>query len=150
MKTFLKIDHWVQFITLIVMAATLPFFFIPMLLLMFLGGWQLLSGLITGIFYKKLDRKYYLVKAIGYLLFLAIGGALSDAGWLPEFINNFSGFVVFALLIPFAIGFWYYRMVTKDYHKYCVKPTTKSNTMEMNSPFEGEEILKNNRLFPIS
>lgn len=149
MKTFLEIDYWVQFLTLIFMAVTVPFFFIPMLALMFLGGWQLFSGLITGIFFKKLDRKYYLPKAIGYLAFLKIGFLLEDAGWLNAFNGAFN-FITFVLIIPFCIGIWYYRMVRKDYHKYCVKPIVKSNLMKMNSPFEPKEIaLGENRLFSI-
>lgn len=152
MKTFLKIDYHVQFLALLLMIVTLPLFFVPMLILIFFGGWQLLSGLITAIFYKKLDRKHYVTKAIGYLAILALGMLLADNNLLPNFIIDTGiGFFLFWLIIPFGIGIWYYRMVSKDYHKYCTKPIVKSNTMEMNSPFDREELLlKNNRMLPTS
>lgn len=137
MKTFLKVDYHIQTLVLILMGATLPFVFIPLLLLIVFGGWQLLSGAITAFCYRKLERKKYLAKALGYLLFLFISYQLMEANLVPDFLLN-STIVAFLiwLIIPFAIGVWYYIMVHNDYRYYCKQKIVHSNTMEMNSPLE--------------
>ena len=134
MKTFLSIDYWMQTILLCLMGLTIPTIIIPLYLLLAFGGWQLLSGIITAIFYKKLDRKAYLPKSLAYLLFLYLGfEAMEIFPFLEEL--GVIGFVLFLLIIPLVIGFWYYLMVRRDYdHLYSGK-TIKNNTMEMNSPF---------------
>ena len=144
MKTFLKVDYHVQTFFLIIMGATLPLIFIPMLLLIVFGGWQLLSGVLTALYYKQLDRKKYLIRALGYVFFLFIGYQLTEANLLPDFfVNAMTSFFVFWIILPFAIGVWYYRMVRKDYYHYCAEITIASNTMEANSPMEKEEMVKN-------
>ena len=139
MKTFLKVDYHVQTFLIIIMGATLPLIFIPMLLLIVFGGWQLLSGVLTALCYKKLDRKKYLIKALGYVFFLFIGYQLTEANLLPDFfVDAITSFFIFWIIFPFAIGVWYYSMVRKDYHHYCKKKEVISNTMAANSPMEKE------------
>ncbi len=139
MKTFLKIDYWMQTILLCLMGITIPLIFVPLLLLLGFGGWQLLSGLITAIFYKKLARKAYLPKALAYVLFLFLASVWEDK--IP-FLDELGGvyFFIFLLIIPMSIGVWYHMMVKKDYHRYCTKEVIKPNTTEMNSPFVKEKI----------
>ncbi len=144
MKTFLKVDYHLQTLLLILMGVTLPFIFIPMLLLMVFGGWQLLSGVFIAFCYPQLDRKRYLIKALSYVLFLFIGYHLAEANLLPGFLaDTMIGFFVFWIILPFAIGVWYYLMVQKDYHHYCLGVTIASNTMAANSPMEKEEVVAN-------
>ncbi len=137
MKTFLKIDYIVQTLLLISMGMTIPFIFIPLLLLAVLGGWQLLSGVITTFCYPKLKRNAYLAKALGYLVFLYLTNLAVEANLLPSFLNiGELGFILTWIICPFGIGIWYYRMLSKDYYRFCKKKVTLSNTMEMNSPLE--------------
>lgn len=139
MKTFLKVDYWIQTVFLVLMCITIPLFFIPMFLLVIYGAWQLLSGMITALCYPALNRKMYLAKALGYLLFLFVGYLFDEAGLLPDFLGETAiGFILFWLIVPFAIGLWYYNMVRKDYHYYCKKKEVVSNTMAANSPLEKE------------
>lgn len=134
MKTFLSIDYWMQTIFLGLIFLTIPFVFVPLFLLFAFGVWQLLSGTLTAIFYKKLDRKAYLLKALGYLVFLYLGYVAVD---LFPFLDGLTGigFFILWLMIPVGIGIWYYLMVKTDYHCFCTKEAVKHNTMEMNSPF---------------
>ena len=136
MKTFLKIDYWVQTVLLVSMFVTIPFVLVPMLLLIVFGGWQLMSGAITGLFLRQLNRKFYLLKSIGYLGFLFSGELLGERGDLFAFLDSGFGYITFFLGIPFIIGLWYYNMVRKDYLLHCEKEIVKSNTMEANSPME--------------
>lgn len=137
MKTFLIIDYWMQTILLCLMGMTIPLIFVPLLLLLGFGGWQLLSGLITAIFYKKLNREAYLPKALAYVLFLYLG---FEAMELFPFLEELGGiaFILFVLITPLVIGFWYYLMVRRDYDHFCREKVIKPNTMEMNSPFVEE------------
>ncbi len=142
MKIFLKVDYWIQTILLVCMGITLPFIFIPLLLLLGFGGWQLFSGAITFFCYPELKRKGYLGKAIGYLLFLYIGVQLVESDLLPNFlIDSMIVNFIFWLMIPLVIGVWYYRMVHKDCWFYCEKEIIASNTMNANSPMEKENLL---------
>ena len=136
MKTFLKIDYWMQTMLFISMCLTIPFIFIPMVLLAVIGAWQLLSGAITGLFLTALNRNFYLPKAIGYLGLLFAGDLWSKSGQLPSFLDSGFGFVGFFLLFPVLIGLWYYNMVSKDYKFHCKKEIIASNTMKANSPME--------------
>lgn len=139
MKTFLKIDYWIQTILLCLMGMTIPLVIIPLLLLLGFGGWQLFSGLITAVFYKKLDRKAYLPKALAYVLFLFLTTELVNIFPFLEELEGI-GFILFWLIIPVSIGVWYYLMVSKDYNLYCKDEVIKPNTMEMNSPLVKENI----------
>lgn len=143
MKTFLIIDYWMQTILLCLMGITIPLIFVPLLLLLGFGGWQLLSGLITAVFYKKLARKAYLPKALAYVLFLFLGAKAME---IFPFLEELGGiaFVLFMLVIPLAIGYWYYFMVRRDYDHFCKEKVIKPNTMEMNSPFVKDKILVQN------
>lgn len=137
MKTFLKVDYYLQTLLLTLMGVTLPFIFIPLFLLIVFGGWQLISGAITGFFYKKLNRKKYLIKALSYLFFLFFSYQLTEMNILPDFLNDSAALALFFwLIIPLAIGIWYYVMVNKDYRHYCKEKVVKCNTVEMNSPLE--------------
>ncbi|MFK7978603.1 MAG: hypothetical protein AB8G86_01360 [Saprospiraceae bacterium] len=140
MKTFLIIDYWMQGIVITLVLITIPFVFVPLLILVLLGAWQLLSGLITAFFYPALKRKMYLAKSISYLLFLYLSYLLTEADLMPNFLSDTGiGFIVFWVLLPFVIGLWYYKMVSKDYHQYCEEQEVRSNTMEANSPLERQE-----------
>ena len=139
MKTFLKVDYWMQTILLYLMAMTFPLIWVPVLLLLGFGSWQLLSGLITAIFYKKLARKVYLPKALTYVLFLYLSGIwVDEIPFVDELVVIY--FLIFWLIIPLVIGFWYYFMVRKDYDHFCAEKVIKPNTMEMNSPFVKERL----------
>ncbi len=137
MKTFLNIDYWMQTIFIVFILITIPFVFVPLFLLVLFGAWQLLSGVITVLFYPVLERKMYLVKSLGYLVFLFGSHLLTETHVMPNFLSDTGiGFIVFWVLIPFVIGLWYYLMVRKDYQQYCEKQEVLSNTMEANSPLE--------------
>lgn len=139
MKTFLKIDYWAQTILLGIMGITVPTILGPLYLLIVFGGWQLLSGFLTGLFFRKLDRKAYLPKSLAYVFFLYLASTWEA---LIPFLDElgFLYFLLFLLIIPMIIGVWYYKMVSKDYHHYCKPKVIQPNTMEMNSPFVKEKI----------
>lgn len=117
MKLFLKIDYSLQSLLLIGMGLSLVMFPISMMLLLFFGAWQLISGLITAFFYKPLNRDYYLAKSIGYIALLLIGTELVDNGFLENLETVL--FFIFWIIIPLGIGVWYYLMVRRDYNTYC-------------------------------
>ena len=83
MKTFLKIDYWIQTICIILILITIPFVFVPLLILAIFGAWQLLSGMITTLCYPKLERKMYLAKASS-LPAIIIFQSLINGSWFFE------------------------------------------------------------------
>lgn len=140
MKTFIKVDYFLQTFFIYGTAITFILFPIGLLGLMALGACQLISGLIVGLCFQKLVRNYYLPNALVYLGCIV---AVAHFDLLPNFLEPISFFLglLFWVIIPYGIGVWYYRMTRKDFKKFkkqaSLRPTR--NGLEMNCPYEEEE-----------
>lgn len=119
-KTLLNIDLAIQMILLILtimtgMASIMDggAVIVLALMLLLLGIWQLLSGIVLGLLRNDKKRGTYLLSSISYLLLLAMGTSIVST-------MNFGGsfevllIAIFVLIIPLAISVWYYLYSQKD------------------------------------
>ncbi|WP_052597903.1 hypothetical protein [Aureispira sp. CCB-QB1] len=90
-------------------------FIIGALLQFFVGVTQVLSGAFHSIRYRDDTHKRYFLLAVGYLLFLFIGGTLL------EYLDVYLGIldkvfiILFLFIIPVGIATWYYRLTWLAY-----------------------------------
>ena len=86
------------------------FFILSLMTLPILGGWQLLSSIMTGIFRKSNFHLYYFLFAISYLV------GLYGFSELISFLGGFwreTHFNILSILIPFLFALFYYYKTYK-------------------------------------
>ena len=113
---FVRLDLVIQTLIVIPTLTSLLFvaivpgsFFIYMLGLLFLGGWQLLSALSHFLFGGNQFRGWYFLASVTYL------GLLFGGTYLIEELNIYGATIVvlaiaFFGIIPSIAGAWYYRL----------------------------------------
>ncbi len=78
----------------------------------FLGGWQLLSGIILFALTKNKKRLNYLLTVLAYFVIFALGSMLIAQGIFKE---TKALMVLSTILVPMVIAFWYFGMTQVDY-----------------------------------
>lgn len=87
-------------------------FIIGMILQFFVGCTQVISGIYHSARYQDEEHQRYVRIAIGYILFLFIGGmGLSNVYFGGSWLIT----IVFLFVIPVGIATWYYRLTWLAY-----------------------------------
>lgn len=90
------------------------FFILGALVQFFVGVVQVLSGAFHAVRYEDKQHKNYFIFAIGYLMFLFLGGML-----LSSLHTYYPGFemigLFFLFIVPPGIATWYYRLTWEAY-----------------------------------
>lgn len=104
-KRFIKIDFAVQTILAVVILATL-YSMTGLFLLLPFGLWQLISASCLVLIYKDKKRRYYLVIALLYLIFLWFAASYTADSDARLYLLFF--------VLPAGLGLWYYLLTLKD------------------------------------
>jgi hypothetical protein len=102
---WIKTDYWVQTVlgvSILVTAASMIGLFLALMLLIPLGGWQVISGLIAALKGERIQQIY-----------LGVVVAYGCFWYLVPNLNAF--FFTLMVIIPLVIGVWKYTVVRADY-----------------------------------
>jgi len=107
--------------------------------LLFLGGWQLGSGVIMGIILKdNLRAKYFFGSVLYLIMIVGLGNLLLSGG---KFAEIFFG-SVFITIIPLMIASWYLRLTNSTLNKLNEFDDVAANPEEYENILDSEEIFK--------
>jgi hypothetical protein len=114
---WIKTDYWVQTVLIcciLASAATIIGLYLALLLLMFFGAWQIISGFVGAVKGDRLQQIYFFV----VILYFVFGGIGSNArSPVP---------MIVILLIALVIGIWKYTVTRADY--ICLEIIDTPNT----------------------
>ena len=102
---WIRTDYWVQTVIgvgILVSAVTVVGIYFSLFLLIPLGAWQVVSGLVAALKNDRLQQIYLGVIAVYFGFF-----------YFVETI--YTNFFVFLMIIAFVIGVWKYTVVRADY-----------------------------------
>lgn len=115
------------------------FGFFLLYFLLFLGIWQLASGVIMGFILEDGKRAKYFFGSIFYLtIIIAVSSVLNISN---ELLAKFL-ILIFYVLIPLLIAFWYLKLTSKSLTKIKNLENGIKIPEEMNDVLDSEEIFK--------
>ena len=103
---WIRTDYWVQTVIgvgILVSAVTVVGIYFSLFLLIPLGAWQVVSGLVAALKNDRLQQIYLTVVAV-YFGF-----------WYLNVETIYTNFFVFLMIIAVVIGVWKYTVVRADY-----------------------------------
>ncbi|MCO6488395.1 MAG: hypothetical protein J5I98_08260 [Phaeodactylibacter sp.] len=119
----LKADSTIQGLLLLAIFILAPTIFVPPLLMIPLGGWQVSSALIKGLAWRsRLHLTYFGLAALYCLaLWAGFSGFVEinlPPGKLADFLHNGAWALFFVLVIPFAAAVIYWKISVGDNTHY--------------------------------
>ena len=118
---WIRTDYWVQTVIgvgILVSAVTVVGIYFSLFLLIPLGAWQVVSGLVAALKNDRLQQIYLGVIAVYFGFF-----------YFVETI--YTNFFVFLMIIAVVIGVWKYTVVRADYKSLDIVTIQKSDNEDL-------------------